>query len=43
MFVEMGQTDDARMSAMVANVVPWGRERLRVATYVGWLRKRIGM
>ena len=42
MFVEMGQTDDARMSAMVANFVPWVRERLKVGTYVGWLREEDG-
>jgi hypothetical protein len=29
MFVEMGQADDARMSAMVANFIPWVRERLK--------------
>ena len=42
MFVEMGESDDARMAAMVVNFIPWVRERLKSGTYVGWLREEDG-
>ena len=37
MFVDSGQADDARMTAVIAEFEPWVRERLTTGSYVGWL------
>ena len=42
MFVDSGQAEDARMETVIANFVPWVRERLLSGTYVGWLTEKDG-
>jgi GNAT superfamily N-acetyltransferase len=42
MFVDSGQADDARMEIVIANFVPWVRERLLSGAYVGWLTEKDG-
>lgn len=42
MFVDSGQTDDERMTEVIASFIPWVMERLKAGTYVGWLTEQGG-